>query len=64
MHIHELQEKFSRHKNYVTDDVNELLDFAKKAYIYNEISTGEYKRIVRELELKGASLPEYLNDVG
>mgnify|MGYP001413602070 CR=1 FL=1 len=57
MYIHELKEKFSLHKNYQTDDVNELLDFAKKSYIHNEISSSEYKKIVRELESQGAKMP-------
>lgn len=57
MHVHELQKRFSVHRNYVTDNVNELLDFAKKIYITNEITTSEYKKLVRELESQGAKIP-------
>lgn len=57
MYVHDLKEKFSLHKQYTTEDVNELLDFAKKAYILNEISSSEYKNLVRELESQGAKLP-------
>lgn len=62
MLVHELQEKFSIYKNYVTDDVNELLDFAKKAYISNEISLTQYKSLVRELESQGAKIPHDENE--
>lgn len=57
MYVHELKEKFSIRKQYQTEDVNELLDFAKKVYISNEITSGEYKKLVRELESQGAHLP-------
>lgn len=57
MYVHDLKEKFSNHKQYSTEDANELLDFAKKAYILNEISSSEYKNFVRELESLGATLP-------
>lgn len=57
MTVHELKEKFFSHKKYVTEDVNVLLDFAKKAYIFNEITVSDYKNIVRELESLGAKVP-------
>lgn len=59
MYVHDLKEKFSNHRQYSTEDVNELLDFAKKAYISNEISTSQYKKLVRELEAQGAQLPKH-----
>lgn len=59
MYVHDLKEKFSIHKHYSTEDVNELLDFAKKAYISNEISTSQYKKLVRELEAQGAQSPDH-----
>jgi hypothetical protein len=62
MYVHELKEKFSNHKKYQTEDVNELLDFAKKAYISNEITSGEYKVLVRELESQGAKMPAEENE--
>ncbi|MEH7093426.1 YppF family protein [Neobacillus vireti] len=58
MHIHELKSKFIQSRDYNTDDVNALLDFAKKVYIQNEISIKEYRILVRELENQGAVIPE------
>ncbi|MBO0958194.1 hypothetical protein J1P26_00490 [Neobacillus sp. MM2021_6] len=58
MNIRELKGKFIQSRDYNTDDVNALMDFAKKAYIHNEISIKEYRLLVRELENKGAGLPE------
>lgn len=58
MTVHELKLKFLHFKEYLTDDVNELLDFTKKAYIHNEISIREYRNLVRELEKLGAKIPE------
>nr|WP_315362256.1 YppF family protein [Cytobacillus firmus] len=37
MNVHELQMKFHQLREYTPENVNELLDFAKKAYIHNEI---------------------------
>jgi len=58
MDIHELKSKFIQSRDYNTDDVNALLDFAKKVYIHNEISIKEYRVLVRELENQGAVIPE------
>jgi len=57
MHVHELKVKFSQLREYETEDVNELLDFAKRVYIQNEISIIEYRNLVRELESLGAEFP-------
>jgi YppF-like protein len=58
MDIHELKSKFIQSRDYNTNDVNTLLDFAKKVYIQNEISIKEYRVLVRELENQGAVIPE------
>lgn len=58
MDIRELKSRFSQNRDYLTDDVNALMDFAKKAYIQNEITIKEYRLLVRELESLGAVLPE------
>jgi hypothetical protein len=58
MGIRELKSKFVQSRDYNTDDVNELMDFAKKAYIHNEIDIKEYRLLVRELESLGAVIPE------
>lgn len=58
MDIRELKSRFIQSRDYVTDDVNALMDFARKAYIHNEIGIKEYRLLIRELENKGAVLPE------
>jgi hypothetical protein len=58
MDIRALKCKFNQSRDYHTDDVNALMDFAKKAYIHNEINIKEYRLLVRELEAQGAVMPE------
>nr|WP_295973282.1 YppF family protein [uncultured Bacillus sp.] len=58
MSIHELKLLFLQIRKYVTDDVNELLDFTKNAYIHDAISIYEYRGLVRDLEGLGAVFPE------
>jgi hypothetical protein len=62
MNIRELKSKFIQTRAYTTDDVNALMDFAKKAYIQNDITIKEYRILVRELENQGAVLPETDNE--
>jgi accessory gene regulator protein AgrB len=57
MNIQDLNEKFLHAKNSQESDVNALLDFAKKAYIQNEISANSYRQLVRDLEALGAESP-------
>jgi len=63
MDIRELKSKFNQSRDYNTDDVNALMDFAKKAYIHNEISIKEYRLLVRELEKYGAVIPDTENEI-
>lgn len=58
MDIGSLKSKFNQSRDYSTDDVNALMDFAKKAYIHNEINIKEYRLLVRELEAQGAVIPD------
>ena len=58
MDIRELKSRFIQSRDYNTDDVNALLDFAKKAYIHNEINVKEYSLLIRELENMGAVIPD------
>ncbi|MFJ5757769.1 YppF family protein [Neobacillus sp. NPDC093182] len=58
MDIRSLKSKFNQSRDYSTDDVNALMDFAKKAYIHNEINIKEYFLLVRELEAQGAVIPD------
>lgn len=62
MSIHELKLMFLQLRDYVTDDVNELLDFTRKAYIYGEISIYDYRSLIRDLEKLGAAFPEIIVD--
>ncbi|MHC0035762.1 YppF family protein [Pseudoneobacillus sp. C159] len=58
MDIHELESLFLQKRQYNSENANELIDFAKKAYIHNEISINEYRKLVRELEALGAEIPD------
>ncbi|MDP4106465.1 MAG: YppF family protein [Bacillota bacterium] len=62
MNISELKNRFIQSKDFSTDNVNQLLDFAKKAYIHNEINIKEYSLLIRDLEAKGAMVPDSDND--
>lgn len=53
MNIHELKSKFMEKRNFSTENVGELMNFAKTKYIQNEISIKEYRHLVRELEALG-----------
>ncbi|XJZ26007.1 YppF family protein [Bacillota bacterium Lsc_1132] len=57
MDIRELKSRFIQVRNYPANGVNELMDFAKKAYVQNEISIKEYRLLVRDLEAQGAVSP-------
>lgn len=58
MNVHELTMKFLQTRNHSPENVNELLDFTKKAYIQNDICITVYRNLVRELEAQGAEIPE------
>jgi hypothetical protein len=62
MDIRELKSRFIQSRDYSTDDVNTLMDFAKKAYIQNEIGIKDYSLIVCELEKLGAVIPNNFKD--
>ena len=58
MDIGDLKKRFIQSRNYMPDHINELMDFAKKAYIQNEINLKEYQLLVRDLEAQGAIAPD------
>ncbi|MDP4164284.1 MAG: YppF family protein [Bacillota bacterium] len=62
MDIQELQTMFTQSRAYPAEDMNELMSFAKKAYIHNELSFKEYRKIVRELENQGAEIMYHSDD--
>ena len=55
--MYELKNKFMQCKEFPANDVNQLLDFAKKEYIHNQITIKEYRLLVRDLEALGAAIP-------
>jgi hypothetical protein len=58
MTVQELICMFTQVRKHTPEHVNELLDFAKRAYVQNEISFNDYRILMRELELQGAVIPE------
>jgi hypothetical protein len=62
MDIGELKKRFIQSRNYTPDHINELMDFAKKIYIQNEINLKEYQILVRDLEAQGAVAPDIYKD--
>jgi hypothetical protein len=58
MDIYELKSRFLLSRNYATNDVNELMDFARKSYIQNEITIKEYRLLIGDLETHGAFFPD------
>ncbi|WML45072.1 YppF family protein [Neobacillus sp. PS3-40] len=62
MDIGELKSLFIQSRDCTPDNVNELMDFAKKAYIQNEITIKEYRLLVRDLEAHGAINPDITDD--
>ena len=62
MDIGNLKSRFIQSRDYTPENINELMDFAKKAYIQNEISIKEYHLLVRDLEANGAVAPDITMD--
>ncbi|MCM3669425.1 YppF family protein [Mesobacillus maritimus] len=60
MTVQDLSLMFSQVRKYSPEHVNDLLDFAKRLYVQNEISFHDYRLLVRDLELQGAFIPEDL----
>lgn len=60
MNVQELICMFTEVRKHTPEHVNELLDFAKRSYVQNEISFNDYRILMRELELQGAVTPEDL----
>lgn len=58
MDVNELKSIFQENRKYTTDNLNELLDYTKKAYIYNEISINDYRDLIYLLETQGAEVPQ------
>ncbi|MGD6966774.1 hypothetical protein FZC78_05215 [Rossellomorea vietnamensis] len=55
MNLETIQELFQEKYNFKPASLNELLTFARKCYILNEITITEYRQLVKEIE---AAYPE------
>ncbi|MEH7459223.1 hypothetical protein CON65_07585 [Bacillus pseudomycoides] len=59
MVLGDLKQAFSQKKGYCTEDMNELLDFARHCYLEGKICISEYRVLIRELETSGATKPTH-----
>lgn len=55
-----LKEKFKMEKQYDANTMNELLDYAKRLYLHDEMNITEYRQLIKLLEDEGAKNPEQL----
>jgi hypothetical protein len=63
MVLEELRHKFVTCKSYEPMEQNELMDFARQLYLRGDLSIGQFRSIIRELELKGAVQPNTFEDI-
>ncbi|KEK22711.1 YppF family protein [Bacillus gaemokensis] len=59
MKLGDLKQAFVQKKGYSTEDMNELLDFARHHYLEGKICISEYRVLIRELETNGATKPTH-----
>ncbi|MDM5154177.1 YppF family protein [Bacillus sp. DX1.1] len=59
MLLGDLKQAFAQKKGYDTEDMNELLDFARYHYLEGKICISEYRTLTRELETIGATKPAH-----
>ncbi|MGN4423705.1 YppF family protein [Bacillus cereus group sp. MYBK30-1] len=57
MVLGDLKQAFSQKKGYCTENPNELLDFARHCYLEGKICISDYRTLIRELEINGATKP-------
>ena len=57
MVLGDLKQAFSQKKGYYTENVNELLDFARHWYLEGKICISDYRTVIKELEINGATKP-------
>jgi hypothetical protein len=50
MNLEEIQQLFHEKYHFNPATLNELLTFARKCYILNEITITEYRQLVKEIE--------------
>lgn len=49
-------------KGYYTENVNELLDFARHWYLEGKICISDYRTVIKELEINGATKPTTMTE--
>ncbi|WP_167577442.1 YppF family protein [Ammoniphilus sp. YIM 78166] len=59
MTLEMLVHEFIRVKQAPPSNADELLDFTQRCYILGNLSIAQYQNLFRELNLQGASKPEY-----
>ena len=59
--IRDLKQAFSQ-KGYYTENVNELLDFARHWYLEGKICISDYRTLIKELEINGATKPTTMTE--
>ncbi|MGQ0516987.1 YppF family protein, partial [Bacillus sp. D-CC] len=47
---------------YCTENVNELLDFARHWYLEGKICISDYRTLIKELEINGATKPSTMTE--
>lgn len=57
MGLEDLRKRFINGKCYEPMNVNELLDYARQLYLKNELTITQYRKVIKELENKGAFFP-------
>ncbi|MBU8907956.1 YppF family protein [Desertibacillus haloalkaliphilus] len=64
MKLEELIQQFRQFKQTKPQDVNELLDFIQRSYIYGELTISQYRQLFKELSERGAEKPIYFSEIG
>jgi YppF-like protein len=62
MTLQDLKQEFVIQKKYEAEDLNELMDFLQICYVKGTITISTYRNLIKELELLGATKPEYTLD--
>ncbi|WP_223701996.1 YppF family protein [Sutcliffiella deserti] len=63
MVLEELRHKFVTCKSYEPIEENELMDFARQLYLREELSIGQFRTVIKELERIGAVPPKTLEEI-
>lgn len=62
MVLGDLKQAFSQKKGYCTENANELLDFAGHWYLEGKICISDYRTLIKELEINGATKPTTMTE--